>query len=417
MHTQYKAINKNMSSILLYHHLGLGDHIMCHGIVREYCKKYDTVTIFSKPHNYPSVSFMYRDLKNLDIIQGDDTFAEDFILSNTSKYDEVKRIGFQNLDRNMGVPLEWQFYKIAGIPFEKKWSSFFIDRDLEKEQVLYDLVAPKKDYAFVHEDRERHYIINRNKIGGNCEIITPDKEVTKNIFDYCTIIEKAKEIHVIDSSFMFLIDCFDYKNPDQKLFIHRYARENNDWQLPILKKDWYIITTNESKFDFLKTLLRKLFQSKSLLIKRIVRKIFWVMGWPVYQPEKPNLTALIKRYVPGKSFAHVYHTENDSEANLLIAEKAGATKVTALSVTALEKAEASDVVFYSGVLDDEILKQLRSMTNQILILDTPTTLKTSDKNLTPNGIELKIGKAGFGIRERHLFPLESCFVCRAVPIK
>lgn len=406
-----------MSSILLYHHLGLGDHIMCHGIVREYCKKYDKVSIFSKSHNYPSVSFMYRNLKNLTIIQGDDIFAENFILLNASKYDEVKRIGFQNLDRSTGAPLEWQFYQLAGVPFEKKWSSFFVERDFEKERALYDLVAPKKDYAFVHEDRERHYIINRDKIGGDCEIITPDKEVTANIFDYCTIIEKAEEVHVIDSSFMFLIDCLDYENPNQKLFIHRYARENNDWQLPILKKDWYVITTNESNFDFLKTLLRKLFQSKSPLLKRAVRKIFWIMGWPVYQPEKPNLVALIKRYVPNKSFAHVYSTENNSSENLLIAEKIGAIKVTALSVTALEKAEASDVVFYSGVLSDEVLKQLRSITNQILIFDTPTTLKTSDKNLTPNGIELKLVKAVFGIREKHLFPFESCFVCRAVPIK
>lgn len=414
MHPQQTAIKNNMSSILLYHHLGLGDHIMCHGIVREYCKKYDKVTIFSKPHNYPSVSFMYRDLKNLTIIQGDDTFAEDFILSNTSKYNEVKRIGFQNLDRNTGAPLEWQFYQLASVPFEKKWFSFFVDRDLEKEHALYNLVAPKKDYAFVHEDTERHYIINRKKIGRDCAIITPNKEVTENIFDYCTIIEKAKEVHVIDSSFMFLIDCLDYENPDQKLFIHRYARENNDWQLPILKKDWYIITTNESNLDFLKKILRKLFQSKSPLLKRAVRKIFWIMGWPAYQPERPNLTALIKRYVPNKSFTHVYPAENNSSENLLIAEKTGSTKVTAINVATLQKANASDVVFYSGALNDELLKQLRSATNQILILDTPTTLKASNKNLTTSDIESKLMKAGFGIRERHLFPFESCFVCRAV---
>lgn len=406
-----------MSSILLYHHLGLGDHIMCHGIVREYCKKYDKVSIFSKSHNYTSVSFMYRDLKNLTIIQGDDIFAENFILLNASMYDEVKRIGFQNLDRSTGAPLEWQFYQLAGVPFEKKWSSFFVERDFEKEHALYDLVAPKKDYAFVHEDRERHYIINRDKIGGDCEIITPDKEVTENIFDYCTIIEKAEEVHVIDSSFMFLIDCLGYENPNQKLFIHRYARENNDWQLPILKKDWYVLTTNKSRLDFLKNLLRKLFQSKSPLLKRAVRKIFWIMGWPVYQPEKPNLVALIKRYVPNKSFTHVYSSENNGSENLLIAEKTGSIKATATSVATLQKAKASDVVFYSGVLSDEVLKQLHSITNQILILDTPTTLKASNKNLTPSDIELKLGKAGFGIRERHLFPLESCFVCRAVPTK
>ena len=68
---------------------------MCNGIVREYCKRYDQVVIFSKPHNYPTISFMYRDLSNLTIIRGDDTFAKEFIQLNASKpkgqkYDEVK---------------------------------------------------------------------------------------------------------------------------------------------------------------------------------------------------------------------------------------------------------------------------------------------------------------------------------------
>ena len=357
---------------------------------------------------------MYRDIKNLDIIQGDDIFAENFILLNASKYDEVKRIGFQNLDRSTGVPLEWQFYQLAGIPFAKKWNSFFIERDFEKERALFERVAPKKDYAFVHEDPERHYIINRDKIGGDCEIITPDKKITENIFDYCTIIEKAKEIHVIDSSFMFLIDCLNYENPDQKLFVHRYARENNDWQLPILKKDWYIITTNESKFDFLKNLLRKLFQSKSSLIKRAVRKIFWIMGWPVYQPERPNLTALIQRYIPGKSFTHVYLAGNNSSANLSVAQNTGASKVVAIDINDIQKADSADVVFYSGVLSDGTIKQLRSITSQILILNTPSATKASGGNPTPTEIETMLANAGFGIRERHLFPFESCFVCRAI---
>ena len=61
------------------------------------------------------------------------------------------------------------------------------------------------------------------------------------------VIEKAAEIHVIDSSFLSLIDCLQYENKSQKLYFHKYAREygkqkNNEWVYPVLRKDWQIIT-------------------------------------------------------------------------------------------------------------------------------------------------------------------------------
>jgi hypothetical protein len=258
-----------MSSILVHHHLGLGDHIMCHGIVREYAKKYDRVGLFSHVHNYPSVSFMYRDLKNLTVIKGDDNFARDFIEKNKTatgpeKYDEVKIIGFDLLDRDSGMSLERQFYKIAGVPIEKKWDSFYVDRDLKTEQALYDRLDPKEDYVFLHEDATRDFTINRRKIDPKFPIIVADHVVAPNFFDYCTIIEKAKEIHVIDSSFMFLIDCLQYENPNQRLVIHRYARENPKWKLPILKKNWEIILLENYTTGVVKYLKDQLHEIKFL---------------------------------------------------------------------------------------------------------------------------------------------------------
>lgn len=240
-----------MSSVILYHHLGLGDHFMCHGIVREYCKKYDKVALFCYPHNYPSVAFMYRDLKNLNIIQGNDAFARQYIASEAGNgsgpdhYDEVRLIGFEFLDEWGGRQLEKQFYALAGVPLEKKWDSFYIERDPVREKALFDKVAPKGDYAFIHEDLPRQYLIKRNKIGAGLEVFSPQRAFTENIIDYCLMFEKAKEIHVIDSSFMFLIDCLPYSNPTQKLFVHRYSRENDEWKLPILKKPWTILSDSE----------------------------------------------------------------------------------------------------------------------------------------------------------------------------
>src|SRR3989344_7490290 len=419
-----------MSSILLYHHLGLGDHFMCHGIVREYCKKYEKVGIFCYAHNYPTVSFMYRDLPNLTIIQGDDAAAKEFIGQNASrsgksKYDEVKIIGFQNLNRNDGIPLEWQFYQIAGVPIEKKWDSFFIKRDFKKEQALFKKVAPKGDYVFIHDDIPRKYVIKKELINKNYTMFTPGKESTNNIIDYCTIIEKAKEIHVIDSSFMFLIDCLPYSNPNQKLYIHRYARDNNEWQLPILKKDWYIFIERHDKREPVRDLLQKLSNSSvsmlnTTLVKRVVRKIFMTMNWSMIRPKRPDLKALIQRYVPGKSLAVISTERTAKNPYVAAAQETGAITI---NTTTIEKAVSADIVFYSEMSSKNpnsfvLFNQLRSLTNQILILNTPSVIKTSNKkskgDLTPGDIESMLNQAGFKIREKHLFPLETCFVCRAV---
>lgn len=354
-----------MSSIILYHHLGLGDHIMCHGIVREYCKKYEKVAIFALPQNYPSVSFMYKDLKNLTVIKGDKIFAQNFISANASKptnekYDYIKIIGFQSLDWHSTIPLEKQFYDIAGVDLSKKWDNFFIERDLQRERALFEQSAPKEDYAFVHDDVKRNYKIKEDKIGKNLKISKPNPELTNNIFDYITIIENAKEIHVIDSSFMFLIDCLKYKNPDQKLFIHRYARENDSWKLPILRKDWQVFTLENNTREFIKYIPALFYKYKLLflnhiLVKRAKRKFKTIMGKHLNPQKKSDIENLIRRHTPGKSFIDISCMWETSGKNAFIAESAGAIETTILDscsatqeFTNIKNKKDSSVKFISG---------------------------------------------------------------------
>lgn len=236
-----------MSSIILLHHLGLGDHFICHGIVREYAKRYERVLIFAKAANHESVCFMFRDLPHVSVRKvTTDQEAERIMRLNRfmigrKRYDKVKKIGFGDLKESSGN-FEKQFYTLAEVPLNKIWDSFHIARDQDREQRLFDRHAPKSKYAFLHEDAGRGYAIDRKKVDPSLTIFSPDKNMSTNICDYISTIQRAEEIHVIDSSFMFMIDCLKYDAAGQKLFIHRYARSNPEWQLPILKKNWIILT-------------------------------------------------------------------------------------------------------------------------------------------------------------------------------
>ena len=59
---------------MLYHHLGMGDHIICHGLVRRLYeqKSFTKFKLITKKHYADNVQFMYSDLKNLDVIEVQD---------------------------------------------------------------------------------------------------------------------------------------------------------------------------------------------------------------------------------------------------------------------------------------------------------------------------------------------------------
>ncbi len=398
-----------MSSILIYSHTGLGDHFMCHGIVREYCKKYDKVGIFCIPSYHATVSFMYRDLPNLTVLIANNEEAEEFIRqnehkSNEEKYDEVKIVGYSNLNKKSNTPLDVQFYQIANVPFSKKWDNFYIQRDKEREEKFFNENITQDNFVLLHDDRSRNFTINRDLINPNYTILSVEKSHTTNIIDYCSAIEQAKEIHVIDSMFMFLVESLQYANPNQKLYIHRYARENHEWLLPVLKKDWIIIIDKDEKKYFIKELLRSILGNKNTLLKKIIRKIFKKLRIDMVRPTSPDLHALVKRYAYEKTFQVLSYNNTDSFVDT--AKNAGS--LSALQGD-LKVANKSDVVLYTNTHIKsneipEIINELKSTCTQKLIFHT--------KNYDPKSTEQLLIDSGFETRERHIFPSEICFVCK-----
>ena len=131
---------KVKSRVLLDFHHGMGDELICNGLVREYCKRYETVGIFCIKRNYTNVSFMYRDLPNLRIhvVQ---THAERYRFRflnafrfGQSRYDEIRAI--DAYDEECGIRFERQVYGTFGVPLEKKWDSFFVERNPAREVAL-----------------------------------------------------------------------------------------------------------------------------------------------------------------------------------------------------------------------------------------------------------------------------------------
>lgn len=236
-------LEKVKSSVLLDFHHGIGDELICNGLVREYCKKYETVGIFCLKRNYPSVSFMYRDLTNLRIhVVNSHTERYQFRFFNTfrfgqNRYDEIRAT--DAYDEECCIRFERQVYGRFGVPLEKKWDSFFVERDMAREDAIFKKSGISEPYQFVHDDSR--FPLDRTRISSTLTVIEPTKELTNNVFDFCGLIERATEIHAVDSSFIVLTDCLPYSNDVQRLYKHHYARSVPAVQSPLLRKRWTIL--------------------------------------------------------------------------------------------------------------------------------------------------------------------------------
>lgn len=199
----------------IYHHLGLGDHIICNGMVRHYKEIYGKVTVFCKPHNYENVKYMYRDDEDITVLPvGEDWDVNVYIFENKISKDVIK-IGFDKLMNYPVTKFDESFYKIAEIPFEYRFSKFSFLRDLEKEGEAFNFVNPNnEEYIFVHGN------VDRNKIRTDLKII--ENPIEFGVFDILKIIENATEVHIMESSIKCLVNSYIFEKPS--FYYHQYIR-------------------------------------------------------------------------------------------------------------------------------------------------------------------------------------------------
>jgi hypothetical protein len=202
----------------IYHHLGLGDHIICNGLVRTLFDENERYFMFVKPHNLTAVKFMYKDLSNLDFLVGDDLFAKNYINNFSIPKEDLIVAGFYNHPES--DYFDESFYLQNKIPVINRWLKFKVDRDINREMELFNKYNVKENqYVFVHDDESRGFEINEGLIvNKDLPIIRPKVGLTENIFDYCYLMENSVESHFIDSSFRLIFDSLKLRNSD--IFYH-----------------------------------------------------------------------------------------------------------------------------------------------------------------------------------------------------
>ena len=221
-----------MNEVVLYQHLGLGDALVNNALVRALAKS-QRVMVLCKPHNVISCVFQWRDNPNIRVYEVEnDVDAAVTCAYAESKGIEVIRNGLHKHDDIFDIRVwDREFYRHANVPFEQSWKGFKVDRDLRQEET----VLPVPDYAFIHDDPERGYYIDDSRIDKSLVRFRPNK-LHSNIFTWCEAIERATEIHCMESCFAILADRIP--TTATRLCVHAYARKSI---APTYKKAWEIL--------------------------------------------------------------------------------------------------------------------------------------------------------------------------------
>ena len=255
----------------IHQHARLGDMILCNGLIRnilEKKNKKDKIYIFCRSRHLKSVKFMYRDEKRIKIIPlnessklNDEKLLAKYEFNKVRKIiEEIEsrkkinfiRIGFENYhktknlnpDKSFPWPCDIVFYKQFNIPFKYRFSKCYWKRDKKSEKRLFQkLVNINQPYVFVHDDVDRKFLIDTKNINPNFKIIKNDKK--ELIFNFALILEHAKEIHIMESSFRQIIEVLNTKN--KKLYLYKGRRGEHSIELYNKNKKKWVGTSKKWK--------------------------------------------------------------------------------------------------------------------------------------------------------------------------
>jgi hypothetical protein len=205
--------------LIVHHHLGLGDHLICNGLVNYLLDalELERLYLISVKTNAPSVRFLYSDEPRITILDFD--------------WPKISQQEFAYWASNqLGVPMltiaaqsaenfDVHFYRSLGVPFDVRWSHFRLPA----------VMTSAHDFYRQHIRHERYCLVAAKSSVSehNLQIDTAlpiyfVEPLTDSMLDWVEVIKHASEIHCIDSGFIHLVNSFDLTGA--KLYYHDVGR-------------------------------------------------------------------------------------------------------------------------------------------------------------------------------------------------
>jgi hypothetical protein len=192
-----------VKTLVVWHHPGLGDHLICNGLVNTLADEHDVVYVPCKRHYLDTVRSLYSEQPRVQPFPVDE-WPHDVERFSREKGCEILRVGHEQTDPSL---FDASFYRQLNIPFDVRYTRFALPRIIPHEQELYERLAPAGGaYCLVH--REGSVGIYDLTFASTLPVIYVDHRTNpfNNLLAYRRLICDATEIHCINSSVLHLVD-------------------------------------------------------------------------------------------------------------------------------------------------------------------------------------------------------------------
>ena len=222
----YDITNINNKNLIVYHHIGLGDIVICNGMINYISSLVENLYLVVDRKFEKQAKYLYSENSNVNIFEvKNETRSQDVINFAKENNVQILKIGYEKVKKN---PFNTFFYKQLKLPYDYSYKYFSVPKDLTKSnklrEHLYNIFKVKSEnFILIHS--ESSYEKYDLEISSTYDKIYINKEsdIFGNMFLYEELIKNAKEIHCINGSFFHLVERVD---TDANLFYH-HQRKNN----------------------------------------------------------------------------------------------------------------------------------------------------------------------------------------------
>ena len=171
-------------ALVIHHHLGLGDHIICNGLVNQ-MSIHQKIYLICKLQYYKNIKYLYKDNKNVKVIPLTNFMTRS--IKSEKKFSKllsfflVAKINYIGFKQEVGDYFDELFYKQAGIDFQHRYTSFYVPDDSENMVNI-----PKSKFRLIHQESSLgHYSLNIES--DDLTDVFVSKNLGRNIFSYINL--------------------------------------------------------------------------------------------------------------------------------------------------------------------------------------------------------------------------------------
>jgi hypothetical protein len=210
-------MNKIFDKLFFIGSVGLGDSFVLNGMANHFGDRCLELHLPAQPKFFKTIEELYKDHPNIKVIPMvadfdiENNYVENHKLSRILRIDLIK-----STIKNFTLIPMWdiQLYSNYELSYSLRYSNFRLPKDLKGSDDLFDKLYSGEPYALIHRytgDSTEGIPINVQSFREAAKLpplkfIEIQEGITDNMLDYVKLIQNAREIHVVPSSFHCLVD-------------------------------------------------------------------------------------------------------------------------------------------------------------------------------------------------------------------